>query len=230
MAASIFMALAAPFGTDGEPVILRLGFWVIGVGVGYFAARALDARLKSFERIRLPNAGRAAVLVAIVTAPAAVAASTAAALLHHRPIDWPLCWKTMPQIAMVGAGFSALAFLADRPGASRPEAAQVDDPTLGGLLPPKLSGARLLALEAQDHYVRLHTDRGSALVLTGLEEAIAKAASIDGQRVHRSWWVARAAVADVRRGGGRAVLGLGAGVQAPVSRRYARLLRAAGWY
>ena len=230
MAAAVFMALAAPFGTAGEPVIERLGFWVVGAGGGFFAAKAFDARLRSLRRIRLPAAARIAALVAIITVPAALAASAAAAVLHHRPIDWALCWKTVPQIAMVGAGFSALGVLADRPRRLAPAAFRAEDPTLSGLLPHKLSGARLLALEAQDHYVRVHTDRGSALVLTGLESAIAKLAGVEGQRVHRSWWVARAAVTDVRRGGGRAVLRLTGGVEVPVSRRYARLLRTAGWY
>jgi DNA-binding LytR/AlgR family response regulator len=94
----------------------------------------------------------------------------------------------------------------------------------------KMSGARLLAMEAEDHYVRIHTDRGASLVLTAFETALAKAAHLDGMRIHRSWWVARAAVVGIQRGDGRATLALSGGIQAPVSRRYARLLRAAGWY
>jgi len=231
LTAAVFMALAAPFGTAGEPLIERLGFWVVGASGGFFAGKALEARLRSFRRIRLPATARIAAMVVILTGPAAIAASAAAAMLHHRPIDWALCWKTVPQIAMVGSGFSALFVLADRRRKlTHSLTTQADDPTFGGLLPLRLSGARLFALEAQDHYVRVHTDRGAVLVLTGLEAAIVKLAGVDGQRVHRSWWVARAAVVGVSRGGGRAVIRLVDGVQAPVSRRYARLLRTAGWY
>jgi len=59
---------------------------------------------------------------------------------------------------------------------------------------------------------------------------LAKVETLDGQRVHRSWWVARGAVLDVRRGQGRATLQLRCGVAAPVSRRYAKALRSLGWY
>jgi DNA-binding LytR/AlgR family response regulator len=114
--------------------------------------------------------------------------------------------------------------------APAPVLASLEDSSLNGLLPARLTGSRLLALEAQDHYVRLHTDKGCALVLASLEAAIAKAQSVEGERVHRSWWVAKAAVASVQRGGGRAVLSLSSGARAPVSRRYAKRLRATGWY
>ncbi|HEY5411714.1 MAG TPA: hypothetical protein VIJ94_13415, partial [Caulobacteraceae bacterium] len=115
LAASVFMALAAPFGTSGEPILERLAFWLVGTFAAFAAARALDLRLTALLPGRVGRAGRAAALIAIITVPAAVIASTIAAQIQHRPIDWSLCLKTMPQIAMVGAGFSAVLMLADRP-------------------------------------------------------------------------------------------------------------------
>jgi DNA-binding LytR/AlgR family response regulator len=97
-------------------------------------------------------------------------------------------------------------------------------------LPFKLKGATILAVEAEDHYLRLHTDRGSDLILMRLTDALAELEGLEGAQTHRSWWVARDAVRGVARGDGRAVLTLEGGLQAPVSRRYARALRAAGWY
>jgi DNA-binding LytR/AlgR family response regulator len=47
--------------------------------------------------------------------------------------------------------------------------------------------------------------------------------------VHRSWWVARDAIADARRGDGRATLTLRDGSEVPVSRTYAKILRDLGW-
>ncbi len=145
-------------------------------------------------------------------------------------MDWALYWRTVPQIAMVGVGLSALLALAARRRPPAREIREIDDPTFGGLLPLRFSGAPLLAIEAQDHYVRVYTDRGTDLVLMGFEAALDRAARLDGRRVHRSWWVARAALVGVQRGGGRATLALRGGVQAPVSRRYAAGLRSAGWY
>jgi DNA-binding LytR/AlgR family response regulator len=97
-------------------------------------------------------------------------------------------------------------------------------------LPPRLRGARLLAVQAEDHYLRLHTDRGSDLILMRLSDALAELEGLEGAQTHRSWWVARDAVASVARGDGRAALTLDGDITAPVSRRYAKALREAGWW
>lgn len=97
-------------------------------------------------------------------------------------------------------------------------------------IPPKLRGGALQAVEAEDHYLRLHTDRGSDLILMRLSDAIAELDGIEGAQTHRSWWVAKDAVAAHRRADGRAVLTLRCGVDAPVSRSYVRALRDEGWF
>ncbi len=168
--------------------------------------------------------------MALIAAPAGLLASVIAASLQRSAINWPLYFRTLPEILLVGVGLVALLRFAARPEHSTGRAATCDDPTLDGLLPLKLSGARLLALEAQDHYVRVHTDRGASLVLMTFETALSKVAHLDGRRVHRSWWIARSAISGVERGDGRATLFLQGGAQAPVSRRYARSLRSEGWY
>ena len=96
-------------------------------------------------------------------------------------------------------------------------------------LPPKLRGAELYAVEAEDHYLRLHTSKGQDLILMRLADAIGELDGIEGAQAHRSWWVARAAIAEAKRGDGRATLTLKDGCEVPVSRTYARQLREAGW-
>jgi DNA-binding LytR/AlgR family response regulator len=96
-------------------------------------------------------------------------------------------------------------------------------------LPLKLRGAEVWAVEAEDHYLRLHTSKGQDLILMRLADAVSELEGIEGAQVHRSWWVARDAIADARRGDGRATLTLKDGAEAPVSRTYARLLRERGW-
>jgi DNA-binding LytR/AlgR family response regulator len=97
-------------------------------------------------------------------------------------------------------------------------------------LPEKLRDARIEAVEAEDHYLRIHTDAGSALILMRLSDAVEELAGVEGARTHRSWWVARHAVRKAERGGGRATLRLASGLQVPASRSYARELRRAGWF
>jgi DNA-binding LytR/AlgR family response regulator len=96
-------------------------------------------------------------------------------------------------------------------------------------LPPKLRGAKVWAVEAEDHYLRLHTSKGQDLILMRLADAVAELEGIEGAQVHRSWWVAREAIADIARADGRANLTLQDGSQVPVSRTYARMLRERGW-
>lgn len=115
--------------------------------------------------------------------------------------------------------------LRPRPVAPPPPADSFND-----RLPSKLRGAELSAVEACDHYVRVHTSRGQALILMRLTDALTELESFDGARVHRSWWVARGAVADMRRRGRGATLTLKDGVAVPVSRTFATALRRAGWF
>jgi hypothetical protein len=82
-------------------------------------------------------------------------------------------------------------------------------------LPLKLRGATLYAVQAEDHYLRLHTDRGSDLILMRLSDAVEELEGLEGARTHRSWWVARSAVRGVDRGDGRATLTLEGGLSVP---------------
>jgi hypothetical protein len=86
-------------------------------------------------------------------------------------------------------------------------------------MPEGLDGI-VLCLEMEDHYVRVHTNQGSGLVLQRLSDAVRELADHDGQQVHRSWWVARAAVSGHERNGGRCILLLSNGLKVPVSRSY----------
>lgn len=97
-------------------------------------------------------------------------------------------------------------------------------------LPPKLMGAELFAVQAEDHYLRLHTSKGQDLILFRLGDAIAELEGVEGAQVHRSWWVAKAAVEAAERADGRVLLRLRGGGLAPVSRPNVKALKEAGWF
>ena len=90
-------------------------------------------------------------------------------------------------------------------------------------------GTNVLALKMEDHYVRVHTPFGNALLLMRLGDALRDLGSVDGAQVHRSWWVARHAVARVERTGRSVTLHLANGITVPVARNRMADLRAAGW-
>jgi len=92
-------------------------------------------------------------------------------------------------------------------------------------LPPS---GEVLCLRMEDHYVRVHTLNGSRLVAGPFERVIAGVAA-EGMRVHRSWWVARAAVTGVVADGRNLRLTLRGDLAAPISRASVAKLREAGW-
>jgi DNA-binding LytR/AlgR family response regulator len=88
---------------------------------------------------------------------------------------------------------------------------------------------RLLALEAQDHYVRVHEMHGSKLVLKRLSDAVVEVSDVEGIQVHRGWWVANAAVAGTFVENGKRWVRLVNGMTIPVSRARRRDVLARGW-
>ena len=96
-------------------------------------------------------------------------------------------------------------------------------------LPAQLRGAGLLAIEAENHYLRVHTAAGSDLVLMRMLDACDLLANAPGARVHRSWWVARTSVVASQSRGGRLFLTLPSGLEAPVNRAMQNEIRSKGW-
>jgi DNA-binding LytR/AlgR family response regulator len=102
-------------------------------------------------------------------------------------------------------------------------------PRLFSRLPAAL-GTDLLALEMEDHYLRVHTALGSDLILLRMRDAVAELDGLAGSQVHRSWWVARAAVKLAERDGRNLRLVLRGGLSAPVARNMVPVLKAGGWF
>jgi DNA-binding LytR/AlgR family response regulator len=97
-------------------------------------------------------------------------------------------------------------------------------------LSAKRRTASLLAVEAEDHYLRVHTDAGDELITARFSDALVELGSLAGYQTHRSWWVAAEAIEAVRWRRGRGELRLRCGLTAPVSRTYAATLKREGWF
>ncbi len=174
----------------------------------------------------------AALMIAIsVAAPLTLVILGWIVFAHHVPASWALAASVLPSAFGSSLVMTALAFLVRRP-ATRTHAAapSAPPPKFLARLPAKLQGAEIYAVEAEDHYLRLHTSLGQDLILLRLADAIAELEGLEGAQTHRSWWVAKAAVASVERGDGRATLTLKDGAEVPVSRGFAKQLRSAGWF
>jgi hypothetical protein len=227
----VFLAFTGAFGSDEAPWLQRFIYWVVVmiVGGGFGAAvSTFVGRRGWFER---SDWRQGTLIVALIALPLTGFVFVFSRLMFGgRFAAGELPWFFAP-VLVISAIMTALNYLISR---SPPEthAAPSDAPPVRFLerLPPKLRGGELYAVEAEDHYLRLHTSRGSDLILLRLADAVAELEGIEGAQTHRSWWVARSAVVSAARADGRATLTLKDGAQAPVSRTYAKALREAGWF
>jgi hypothetical protein len=219
----LLLGFSGPFGTyPALPRPVRYAFWVglsvAGLGAVWAARRLLGARGNGPVGAALTALGSALPMTFLVEW-VMLAVQPGRTFVPGR-LPGLFVAVAAVQLVIVLATFRRplLAHEPDSASPSRPEA-------LLARLPPEV-GTELVALQAEDHYLRVHTRSGSALILMRLSDAIA-AAGDHGLQVHRSWWVARDAVAKVGRSAGRPTLELANGLVAPVGRTYAPAVRAA---
>jgi DNA-binding LytR/AlgR family response regulator len=228
---ALIMAISGSFGSNTLMIVPRAAYWLglcgVGIAIGNVSARIIPQRW--FE-VR-PFVGWS-VITACVAVPMIVIVSVTTSLFFHHPFNLALVEDVMPDALVTTAGLTALAFLVRRRAPVETHAAPTGAAPAKFLarLPDKLAGADLWAVEAQDHYLRLHTSKGRDLILLRLSDALVELEGLEGARTHRSWWVSRGAVASIERGDGRATLTLKDGTEAPVSRAFAKTLREAGWF
>ncbi|MEM9310736.1 MAG: LytTR family DNA-binding domain-containing protein [Pseudomonadota bacterium] len=240
-AIGVILAFIGPFGSFEEPLGYRLVSWVGFSWIGYAIYSPMG-----------PLVDRVAGALDLPTAPLWVVAAAASSLPMTAavyamgylpgPVPWPsleVFFTRYPYVFVIGGGVTALFYMLETRKSAAPQPAPADQPQpdspapavpnpLLDALPPAL-GSDIIALEMEDHYVRVHTALGSELVLMRLRDAIAHVAMIEGRQVHRSWWVARGAVEEVLREGRNVRLVLARGVEAPIARAQASELKEAGW-
>jgi len=231
--AGIFLAISGAFDHGQTSVVHRLAYWIpmmiSGSLWGHLCATVIVRRIDPDRRPWLV----AAVLTAAISGPLTIGVWALTGPVFGQGL---YSLSILPQfllpVTVVTAVMTVLNIFLDRARPTATHAAGPGAPPARFLdrLPSRLRGATLIAVQAEDHYLRIHTDRGSDLILMRLSDALAELDGLEGARTHRSWWVARDAVRDVRRGDGRAQLALAGELTAPVSRRYAPGLRQAGWY
>ncbi len=231
--AGAILALTGGFGTGSAPLWLRLAYWIpvmlMGGLWGQVCSQLIERWIDLDERPWLTVVA----LTAAITGPVSVLVWFVTGLIFQQKI-YPLGLLPLMvgPVLTVTAALSTINVFVGKSQPIQTHAAQTGTAParFPDRLPMKLRGAAIRAVQAEDHYLRIHTDRGSDLILMRLSDALDELEGLEGAQTHRSWWVAREAVRDVARGDGRATLTLEGGVTVPVSRRYAKALRDAGWY
>jgi hypothetical protein len=231
-ACAVFLGLIGPFGSYfNGPAWQRVAFQIacFWLGVVIYGSMA-----RAIARLRLkPAATWSAIIVgtAILTAPFQILVSGLGVAIWPilrvlKPLDWYVQGLLLAEPVVLGFTFLIRTRIRNRERAREARAAAARPLSQGALGVPV---SAVLCLQMEDHYVRVHTQAGSRLVLTTMTQALAAVEAVDGLQVHRSWWVARKAVCEAVAEGRNLRLRLVNGVMAPVARSAVGAVRAAGW-
>jgi len=226
-AVGVLLAFLAPFDSSDRPLAFRMTYWVtliVGGGViGIAFDVAVGRKLKSFWARLLADC-------LLMTPFVSVLVMLVARLMYGAHWSLPNYGGLLFQVFIICLLVMALRQLAWRAAEPAPHlaAAQPSD-AFRQRLSARRREARLLAVEAEDHYLRVHTDAGDELITARFGDALQELAGWPGFRTHRSWWVAACAIETVKWSRGRGELRLTTGMVVPVSRSQAQALKAAGW-
>ncbi|MEY4240524.1 MAG: hypothetical protein RJA14_220 [Pseudomonadota bacterium] len=233
LAAGLLLALTEAFGMSGTSLLFRLGYWLPLMLLGSLWGHLCSLLVERYVDMDRRPLTAVVALTLVMSGPLVVLvwAFTGWFFDQDRSVDLARLPNFIGPVLVVTGTISALnVFLARTPVQTHAALPGAKPARFIDRLPFRLKGAAIRAVQSEDHYLRIHTDRGSDLILMRLSDALTELEGLEGAQTHRSWWVARDAVRDVSRGDGRATLTLEGGIEAPVSRRYAKALRDAGWY
>jgi hypothetical protein len=230
LAAAILMVIVGAFGTGQMPLPMRIGFW--GVLLGW---NVLKWQLWFALLVRRPGDWpRAAAIGALLLnlpLPLEIELSLSVFGVSYQPTPaktWAeaLAISVAVFLVLIIAGLRRRSMQTIVP--MTPPSAVIPDGLLdrAGVVDP----LSLQAIEAEDHYCRLHLAGGrSVLMLHRFGDALAEVAGFDGAQVHRGAWVAANGLVSAKRDGRRWLLVLADGAEIPVSARFAGAARARGW-
>lgn len=228
-----FLAVIAPYETGALSAGSRVVYWLVciigGGAIGIAVERLIGRWMRSGWRRQLAAA-------IVMTPPVTLLVLATGTALSNQAVNVTSVVNLVWQVFVIALPILAIRGLAWRRPVTIVETRTIIEPpmpaaeaTFRRRLSAKRRIARLIAVEAEDHYVRVHTGEGSELVTLRFADALTELEGVYGLHVHRSWWVASNAIEAVRwrRGAGEARLA--GDLIVPISRKHAPAVKAAGW-
>ncbi len=216
------------------PFALAVVQWVLHIVFGMLIVTSI-ASAAVLTGLRLTwSVGLAIVFLPIVLTPLSLATEASIAYLAGTQDQDPdSFFEELQQIALPAVGLASLVALFALKAAAyvanqrtRILAGFAAEPDLRSVFPdlPHRVGNELLSVSANDHYVTIRTANGSAMLSRKFSDCLEKLKPFAGLQVHRSHWVRRKHVDQVRANGSSYLCTLSDGTAIPVSRRrYAEL-------
>lgn len=233
VAVGVFLSVLGPFDTARLTLPVRATYWPIVIVGGGVIGIAVDALV-----IRRTNRFWPRLIAGSVLMTPAVTALVwfVSGVMFRRPATRPDLEPLIFQVFVISFGVMGLRQLAWRGVWTERALSASQAPPLdsSGAFRQRLSAkrrtARLIAVEAEDHYLRVHTDAGDELITLRFSDALLELERLAGYQTHRSWWVSAGAIEAVRWRRGRGELRLASGLTVPVSRTYTATLKREGWF
>lgn len=231
----VILALLAPYQTGAIfDAAERYIFWIWSSVAGALLLTAFDRVATALGRehgVARPLSASLGVLAAAVPITLIVYASAPAIDDGTRLLPF---WSLFPSVLIICIPLQIVLLLLKRTTPRRtpspgPHPVAAPRSPLFDKVPARL-GRDLLCLKTEDHYLRVYTAAGDALILMSMSDAEASLGQGAGQRVHRSWWVARSAVKSATMTNNAVRLTLTNGLEVPVSRSRRQALRDLGWF
>ncbi len=221
-----------PFGSYEMPLFNRLSYWVILIGVGHFIYSQtndlfnwyLGSKIKNaIIRFLLPSFFGALLLTFFVEYMSHIYYESNMSFYENFLFHFP-------KVFILGLVLNLIGLLLDKYHDSHNLLAtkqQDHDPLLNNFFNrlPKNLGKELICFSMEDHYLHVHTEEGSHMMLLRMKDALVELKSYKGFQVHRSWWVATDAVIDVKKESRKATLIMKNEMNVPVSQKYLPLIK-----
>lgn len=248
LAAGVVLAVISPLRTDLIGFFPRLAYWEIimlsgaSLSIGATETMLRWGRLRSQPWIEVPAT---TLLISLPLTFIVIAASRSfygtegagfGRFLAFYGMTFTICLAVHSSVFLAGRtriNPSITADLGDTPLATAPSEMGNEHRSsiFSRRLPSAYQQLAILALQAEDHFLRVHFESGqNVLIRARLSDAVHERPEQDGARTHRSWWVSRAAITKVTKVQGRTSLTLRNGLEVPVSRSSYRDLSAMDWF
>ncbi len=239
IAVGLVLGFAGPFGSyPAYPAVTRYAFWLGLTAAGALAAVAADTVLR-LAKLRTGGFRIGAVALVSAVPMTFVVAWTMSFVQPGRvftPQQLPVLFACVAAVQLLIVLATAAASPAVNVEAASGRASALPQPAeeafaaaypaaLLSRLPPGI-GSDIIALETEDHYLRVHAAGGSALILMRMADAVALLDPRLGAQVHRRWWVAEAAVSGIRAEGQKLSLCLTNQSLVPVGRTFSAAAKA----
>jgi len=239
----VVLTLTGPFGTYEDFAFgPRLVFWTLGILSGslfiHVAVYYLIGLTKGTARDKIASAVAGAIVGSV---PASVAIIYIYASMVGLAVSRDFFLPIWGNVAVIGV-LVALAHvipevIRDHIRQAKAEAERVPEPVeavaeqlehvpLIEMLPNGTRPCQIMSFSMQDHYVEIATMDGTSLHLMTFGAAMDKLGDLQGARVHRSHWVSKRHLTDIRKDGRRHIAVLTDNRAIPISGPYLDSARA----